>query len=236
MKKVVSQVSGFLLFLVLVFAAGLVAEEKRPQGEGMRPPPREVIEKIEAAIKEWAKKEGLETTSDEQGRLVGKDKTGKIVRPPLEVIAKVRGGGAGRGGPSREEIEKAEAAIKEWATKNGYTTEKAERGPIIVKDKSGKEVRIPQELLPKFPGQKPHATPEEIAKIEAAVKEWATRNGYTTVRDERGRLVAKDQAGNIVRPPPEVIRRSPKGQEGRRGHGAPGQGSQRPGLPSQESW
>lgn len=51
---------------------------------------------------------------------------------------------------------------------------------------------------------------EEIAKIEKRIEQWAKKNGYTTKRDEHGRLVAVDKNGKIIRPPASVVGHPPQ--------------------------
>lgn len=98
--------------------------------------------------------------------------------------------------PSQEEIAKIEANIAAWAKKNGYTIVRDGQGRLVAKDKSGKVVRPPAEVVGLA-----EPSPEQVAEMEARLKEWAARNGYVTVRDEHGRLMVKDKNGKIVRPP-----------------------------------
>jgi len=157
-------------------------------------PTAEQKAKMEARLKEWATKNGYTTETGEDGRLVVKDKDGNLVRPPHP--------DGDRPEPTAEQKAKFEAQLKDWAAKNGYTTETGEDGRLVVKDKDGNLVKPPR------PGHQPPSA-EEIAKIEAKISAWAQENGYTTEKDEQGRLVAKDKDGKIVMPPPEVIGHPP---------------------------
>ncbi len=160
-------------------------------GKFRKPPTAEEKAKMEANLKSWAEENNYTTSTDENGRLVVKDAEGNMVRPPRP--------GRGRPEPTAEQKEKMEASLKAWAEKNGYTTEAGEDGRLIVKDSDGNIVK---------PGRGEHGQPpsaEEIAKIEAKITAWAQENGYTTEKDERGRLIAKDQDGKMVMPPRDIL-------------------------------
>jgi len=102
--------------------------------------------------------------------------------------------------PTAEEQAKMEANLKSWAEKNNYTTSTDENGRLVVKDSDGNIVK------PRRPGrERPELTAAQKAQMEAKIIVWAQENGYTTEKDEQGRLIAKDQDGNMVRPPREIF-------------------------------
>ena len=191
----------------------------------------ESIANIEAKITEWATEKGYTTEKSTDGKLVVKDSDGKEVKIPPEVLPAPPDRGGHRppkmGGDTASDTEmiaNIEAKITEWATEKGYTTEKNTDGKLVVKDSDGKEVKIPPEVLPAPPDRGGHRPPkmggntasdtEMIANIETKITEWATEKGYTTAKDENGRLVVKDADGKIVQIPPEVLPKPPMPPDG----------------------
>lgn len=125
MNRLVKIVVGSMC--CLAWAGTALAQAPRPSaGE---------IARIEARIQDWAKQQGYTTVRDDQGRLVARDKNGKVVRPPSQVV--------GQHAPQPTDVAKAEARIKAWAAKNGYSTVRDKDGRLVGKDAQGNLIRPP---------------------------------------------------------------------------------------------
>ncbi|NLI75672.1 MAG: hypothetical protein GX442_04425 [Candidatus Riflebacteria bacterium] len=157
--------------------------------------PPEVVKDIEARITAFANQHGFTTERDAQGRLVVKDKDGKLVPLPPGVLP-----------PPPEVIKELESRITAFANEKGFTTERDGQGRLVVKDKDGNLVPLPPGMLP--PGLLPPPPPppaELIKEAEARITAFANDKGFTTERDAQGRLVVKDKDGNLVPLPPGLL-------------------------------
>lgn len=179
---------GALVGLVPCLYAQTETEEK---SDG---PSKEQIEAFEKDIQAFADKKGLTATRDDQGHLVVKDKYGKFVPLPQDIIP---------GWLKDLQIKDFEKKIQEFADKEGFKTERDDQGHLLVKDKDGKVVPLPKDLQPKGLGEGP--SPEQIAAFEKDIQAFADKNGYTTERDDQGRLVVKDKDGKAVALPKEIL-------------------------------
>ncbi|RCK80343.1 MAG: hypothetical protein OZSIB_3525 [Candidatus Ozemobacter sibiricus] len=130
-------------------------------------------------------------------------------------------------GLTREIIE---ARIKKLAKELGYSTATDARGRLGIKNKKGKFIKLPPSIFRPplaselasgsadvatdagdeqmgegfFPESRVPGLTREI--IEARIKKWAAKMGYTTATDPHGRLGVKNKSGKFVRLPRSIFR------------------------------
>lgn len=164
------------------------------------PKEKEIIDKQITEFFLKNRDKGYSMKQDAEGYLMIFDKEGKEIQLPDEVLAVP-------GKPTQIEVEKR---IIDFAEKNknlGCYVERDAKGFLKLKDKEGKEMPIPAEILNLKPGEKSSAD-----QTEDRIHEYVKQNrdkGYYAERDGQGLLKIRDKAGQIVPMPPTAIESFP---------------------------
>lgn len=98
--------------------------------------------------------------------------------------------------PDREEIEER---IKSFAEENDFDTFTDPQGRMQVKDKNGNVIPLGPEIFA------PSGEMPDKDTIESRIKKWAGEMDLDTDRDGAGRLIVKNDAGQMVPLPPSIF-------------------------------
>ncbi|MEW6708408.1 MAG: hypothetical protein AB1403_01170 [Candidatus Riflebacteria bacterium] len=167
--------------------------EERIGDSGRKGAPKEEFNR---RLEEYAKKNGLQTKTSEDGKVQVLDNDGNDVSfKALDEIKKI-----GHVEERNEKIndEAINTKLEEYAKENGLKTEKSEDGKVHVLDAEGKDIsmKIVEELKLVPPPDDRRRVDFEM--VNRKLEEYAKENGLKTEKSEDGKVHVLDAEGNDI--------------------------------------